>query len=284
MLDDSEKARVFLKYIGRHFGCLAVTYFALDARGGRVGEPMMRAYSGFFLLLDERWFFVTAGHVFENSEEPEKGLEYLLRKNRIEIVRTSLIDYLGIGAKIHQPTILVYEDVPKFYVDDRSLGLDFALLPLRDFYVEGVKSNGICPIMEKNWLLEGNAEALGYGVLGLPEESQIMNQPTEHVAGWLRPVFARVDKCDRPSDAPAPNYPLFVARLRGDNPRSIVGMSGGPIYGLKREADGSIGYWVAAIQASWKRSERIVYGCPVSVAVAVFRHVIAKLHPSAARN
>ncbi|MCX5896195.1 MAG: hypothetical protein NTZ51_10250 [Proteobacteria bacterium] len=44
---------------------------------------------------------------------------------------------------------------------------------------------------------------------------------------------------------------------------SIVGMSGGPIFGFKYGPP--MAYWIVAIQSSWLRSQGIVFGCPLPV-------------------
>jgi hypothetical protein len=44
---------------------------------------------------------------------------------------------------------------------------------------------------------------------------------------------------------------------------SIVGMSGGPIFGFKKGEDGLLRYWIVAVQSRWRESARIIFGCPV---------------------
>lgn len=271
-LTTEHRERVFLSYIMRHLGCLAVTYVALDRDGLPQGDERVATYSGFFIVVDGRWFFVTAGHVFD---DPDEGLEVLRTKRRIQVLQASLLDYFGVDAVVPHPTIISYEEVPKIYVDrGKTLGLDFALLPLRDFYVAGVQSNNVKPFEERNWQLEGRADAIAYGILGFPNEETSAIDTDTKVGVHIRPIFVRIEKCDPPEDAPKTTYPLFVARLLSPQPVTVKGMSGGPILGLRKEPNGTTGYWVAALQAHWKKSDRIIYGCPMTTVINVFRQAI----------
>ena len=42
---------------------------------------------------------------------------------------------------------------------------------------------------------------------------------------------------------------------------SIVGMSGGPVFGLRQREDGKGLYWVVAIQSWWRPAERLAFAC-----------------------
>ena len=46
---------------------------------------------------------------------------------------------------------------------------------------------------------------------------------------------------------------------------SIVGMSGGPIFGFRRYPNGEQRYWVVALQSWWDPETRTIYGCPVPI-------------------
>ncbi len=51
-------------------------------------------------------------------------------------------------------------------------------------------------------------------------------------------------------------------QLRADL-KSIEGMSGGPIFGLKQQDAKQARYWPYAVQSSWWSEKRIVIGVPL---------------------
>ena len=63
---------------------------------------------------------------------------------------------------------------------------------------------------------------------------------------------------------PVSRHPWFVGRVgAAAGLPSIVGMSGGPIFGLNRREDGRWQYWVVAAQSRWRPASRIIFACPV---------------------
>jgi hypothetical protein len=53
---------------------------------------------------------------------------------------------------------------------------------------------------------------------------------------------------------------------------SLVGMSGGPIYGFSDEQKGR--YWIPAIQSGWIKSRRITFACPVPMLARLAEHLL----------
>jgi hypothetical protein len=209
--------------------------------------------------------FVTAGHVFQ---DPEKGLEVLLRKGKIKILQTSIMDYFGHGASSQIPTVISYDEIPRIFIDDDKLGLDFAILPLRDLYVMGLTSNGVQPFKEENWLLGKVSQPDTYGILGFPDEEKDEEDPN---ISWVRPVLVKCERILPPKDAPQTTFPMFVGKLLSAQPGSALGLSGGPILAIKNGPGRRTEYMLVGLQASWKPRERIVYGCPMDVVAAIFR-------------
>jgi hypothetical protein len=46
-------------------------------------------------------------------------------------------------------------------------------------------------------------------------------------------------------------------------------MSGGPIFGFFKGADGRWQYWIVALQSRWNEERRIIFACPVPVIAEV---------------
>ena len=90
----------FMKHLGKYLGVLAVRILRLDKNGKDIGKPIMQTYSGFFIKLDNQWYFVTAGHVFERHDNNMIGLKQALDATAIRIIEASILDYFGPDAKV----------------------------------------------------------------------------------------------------------------------------------------------------------------------------------------
>jgi len=100
-------------------------------------------------------------------------------------------------------------------------------------------------------------------MLGLPEE--FVKYEQDGSLGIVFPTMIGVKALDNPLEGTKPTiYPRFVGQLQEGLPlSSIVGMSGGPIFGFRYGPP--MAYWVVAIQSSWLRGQRTVFGCPLPV-------------------
>ena len=93
-------------------------------------------------------------------------------------------------------------------------------------------------------------------MLGFPQE--FVDQ------GEVSPTMVSVTQLEElPDDIEPTSWSRFVGRLGDRFPlRSLVGMSGGPIYGFNRGQHPDK-YWITAIQSGWRRDRKITFGCPV---------------------
>jgi hypothetical protein len=207
-----EEAR-WMKSLGQYIGCLAVTYVPLDANGDDDGTPMTDICSGFFIILDEHWFFVTAGHVFMNDKGV--GLEQQIERKRIRIESAGILDYFAMEpSDDHRPTMIDYAAVLErtIYLNEKECRLDFAFLPLPDGTVRTIKGKGVKAFIEGNW--ENEAKAEQYRITGFPEEEQIPSSCTDtQVISYIRPVSVATEPCALPAGVPEPKYPYFAAKL-----------------------------------------------------------------------
>jgi hypothetical protein len=280
---ESEKDSLFLKFVCQHLGCLSVTVVALDKSGKDVGNQFSETYSGFFIELNKHWFFVTAGHVFKHTDPDGNrvGLEERANRKAIRIVGASIIDYIGIRAKIYHPTIIDYPAVLEntVFINEAELGLDFALLPLRDWYVTSIAGNGVIPFVEHTWLYEGEGQF--HAVVGFPdEEKKPPPSANSAIGGWIKPMLFIVEKCDLPSEIPTPTYPYFAARLPESKPCRAAGISGSPIIAFKRIGNDTR-YFLTAIDVSWYPEQRIIIGCPMRYVVGSFLNLLAQFSSQA---
>jgi hypothetical protein len=65
-----------------------------------------------------------------------------------------------------------------------------------------------------------------------------------------------------PAGEQVPSECWFIGRLDPESQiRDIVGMSGGPIYGFRRNEEGKLLYHVVALQSRWWNTSRTIFGC-----------------------
>jgi hypothetical protein len=256
-----------VKFYGRHLVCLGGTYVYLDERGRQVGEEKIFTISGFIMSFGGEWFFITAGHALK------EGIDDTLASGRVRLHAVGFHDALGPDAKFPHPTMIDYPSAPKWYIDDRNLGLDIGLIYLRPLYRAGLQANGVVPITEANWVNQPADLGRDYFLFGIPE---CLNGPArvapgvtgESVTARINPLLLHVERTDTPHrELPPSTVPRFIGRVNTATfgLESIVGMSGGPIFGFRTLPDGSCQYWVVAIQSWWDPDTRTVYGCPVPI-------------------
>jgi hypothetical protein len=261
-------AKQILAYFGNHLVSLGGSYVEIDAAGRDVGEEKFFAYSGFVMSVRGVWCLVTAGHCIENLEQP-------LRAKRILLTSCVLADYFGSAPRVAEPMPFDYEGAHALAIHDSAAGLDFALVPLRDFYRMSLEANGIRAISEENWVAQDPAACDFFALLGLPEclvpDPRGLVPHGDRVAGVVNPTLVWVHPVTLPpEDIPTATFPWFIGRVgSAAELSSIVGMSGGPIFGFKKGMDGLLRYWIVAVQSWWRPATRITFGCPVRTFAAL---------------
>jgi hypothetical protein len=246
--NDSEGLRFFC----RHLVGLCVTYHYTN--GSEADQlPRFAAYSGTLINIGGAVCFLTAGHVLQELEEYFAG-------DQVEITTTVLADTFGQHSVSNHPIPFDLKGARLFYIDDREEGLDFGVIVLDPHYVRLLSKNGMVALEEKNWIHQFEVRFDGYAMLGFPAEFS-SKRLSESGAGEVSPTMFSVKRLDGPPEDRAPTrHPQFVGQVSSELPlKSVVGMSGGPIFGFRLEPETR--YWVVALQSSWDAGRRTVYGC-----------------------
>ena len=143
-------------------------------------------------------------------------------------------------------------------LDKPEIG-DFGLLPVPPLTLQQLAAYDARPLDEQTWATDYNYDH--FWVFGVPEYSV-----TEQQAGLSCEPSAmaldRVSVADLPDGIPRPVGPAFFGRLSASKVESVVGMSGGPVFGVRTEQDGSLGYRVVAVQSRWYERARLPTGSP----------------------
>lgn len=262
-INDENDKRI-LDHLLRHIVSFSGSYYFRSSPH----EERLFSYSGFLVEIKGRWYVMTAGHIFH---EIDKAME----ANELVFTGRVLADNFGQVAKHALPIPFDYEDHDRIHV--YRDGLDFALIALTELETRQLEANGRQPFTidgrpERPW-----ADYDGFAILGFPEENlqSDIGEKTGPVALFIQPGLAPVRYLPvPPEDVDVPKYPRFMGELLDSSkPASIVGMSGGPVIGFKRQSDG-LDYWVVAIQSKWLESKRITYGCPLPVVFQVLRAAV----------
>jgi hypothetical protein len=77
----------------------------------------------------------------------------------------------------------------------------------------------------------------------------------------MLPVMLRLDAIENErTRRSAPEW--FTAKIHPEcEIQSIEGMSGGPIFGFRKNAQGQFLFHVVALQSRWDENQRIIFGC-----------------------
>jgi hypothetical protein len=246
MFQPTSKKKGALSSFLRHFVPLQVEYLA-------EGQQRFAVFSAFVLEVEDVWFLVTAGHVLIELEElrASKGVSnlrgWLLDANHSEAPHVERLPY-------------AIADEAGWKLDEN--GLDFGVLPLSELIVTQLKKNGVRSLGEDAWSGQPPSDA-SYWLVGSPmEHHKFPGTETKHIE--ILNCLQSVKPLNVfPSDLEREPGHSFVAEIGGaDVIKSVVGMSGGPIFAGRNNADEkSFTYWLVAIQSSWIPQRRIILGC-----------------------
>jgi hypothetical protein len=264
-----------LEFFCRHLVALCVTYREVR-RGVPAEKTSFSAYPGIVLSVRGMCSFLTAGHAL-------KDLSDHLEKGEIIVESAVLADTFGPGTISEKPIPFDLKNEPLFFIDDEKEGLDFGLVALRPYYAALLERHGIVAVFEENWINQGKVQFDAYAMLGLPEEFITSGESSSgdgSLIGRVAPTMIGVKAADLfPEDVRSTTYPRFTGQLNDGLPlTSIVGMSGGPIFGFRYGPPAT--YWVVAIQSSWLKNKSIVFGCPLPVLAGLLTEWIDALSKS----
>ena len=256
------KANSLVDYFCRHLVALCITFQHLDDKKQPIGDIKFDASPGIVINIRGIYYFLTAGHIL-------KDLENLLSKKMALIYSSVLADTFGINSTSPQPIPFDFLNEPKFFIDNDDEGLDFGLIMLRKYYIELLDKNGIIAIHEENWIKQNSVDFHSYAMLGLPyefiTEIQRASDQNMQTLGTVSPTLIFIQKSTNSiENLKKTKYPRFIGQMPNDMPlRSIIGMSGGPIFGFNH--DTPMRYWIVAIQSAWLKTRKIIFGCPIPV-------------------
>ena len=258
MPDTGRISSEILEFFGRHLVAICVTYHETgnNLAGRKAG---FAAYNGTLIRIKGAICFLTAGHVLAQ-------LKATLDNDKVDLESVVLADTFTKGHIADRPIPFDLKNARFHFIDDDDEGLDFGVIVLDPYYVRLLAKNDVVAISEDHWTRQSTVQFDGYAMLGLPQEftSALVSASGQ---GTVSPTMFGVRKLPSPPEDIKPTrYPRFVGEIDRELPlESLKGMSGGPIFGFRFDAD--LRYWIVALQSSWIPDRRIVFGCPLPVLV-----------------
>lgn len=224
------------------------------------GKVQPWGFSGSIVEEGPEWFIVTAGHCLEQIKEYQsKGCTFS---------NWQLDDAAGINARFDRMGPFLLDGSLKGHLYDEASGIDYATIHLRDMYKRQLQSNGIEPLGHDAWPKYHRAFD-SFWLLGVPVATLYVG--TSPAQTWKGAHLMELDALT-PSDVPSNlaratfgrHYFKIISGMDDVEPSvtSIVGMSGGPIFGV-RTIDRVRRYWWIGIQSTWDPDTRSVSASPV---------------------
>lgn len=210
--------------------------------------------SGFLVSIMDVWFYVTAGHILREINSA------LNAGSRFDIWR--LGDQTA-GNRFNDSAIPFDFVLDRWLViENEDIGLDYAAVALDAMYCRQLAAGGAEPIEEHAW---GDyvTESDQWLLVGIPFETVKYDGETIIAA---KVVLIPLMPESVPEMAGRKSENQFYARLDKSSENfvtDIAGMSGAPIFSLKKVSD-EWKYCVIGVQSGWYKSSRTITACPFS--------------------
>lgn len=256
----------FMKSVGRHF----VTLSCVRTIQGQQEERTF-VFSGFLIEVHDLWFYVTAGHI--------------LRDIRKAVSQGATFDIWRLGDqtagnRFNNTAIPFGFDIDRWgVIENEELGLDYAVVPLEELYCRQLQAGGARPIARVAWG-DHATEHDHWALVGVPSETVSYDGNTLITA---KVVVAPLEPSDAPSGSGSKAQNQFYGRLKDDSAgmlKDVDGMSGGPIFALKKVA-GTWKYSVIGVQSAWYEKSRIIAACPLSSFAVALEELVSSVRLSA---
>lgn len=248
--------------VRQHFVSLSCLQHAPGA-----SKPKLLIFSGFLVDVDDVWFYVTAGHILADIRAA------LASGSTFDVWRLS--DWTA--AQRFNGMAIPYHFDPEHWIviSDQEKGLDYAAVPMSDLFRSLMTAGGASPIGPDAWGTHVDATD-AWALVGIPSESIDYDDKTIIKA---RVVVAPLKGVEEPSHVGEKAENQFYATFADDPARfvkDIDGMSGGPIFSLRKSTEGAWKYSVIGVQSGWYKERAILTVCPFSSFGAALTDVVAE--------
>jgi hypothetical protein len=261
-----EAKRDPVTFMGQHLVALTCDYETIHADGTVCGAGVS-VYSGFVLELHGVLFWVTAGHCLKDE------LDANIESGKLRITGGAFMDCFGYQAKHLEAVPFTYEVGCSYYVEQRGDALDFALIMLNSLQVKAFIANNVKAISRSNWVHQPRLSFDFYRMMGIPKHGIVRAADDNgEMHTQVRPLLIAINKIgideigEVPPDVEVPSEEWFIGRIDPEcETTDLAGMSGGPIYGFRKNDEGQLTYHVVALQSRWWPKSRTIFGCSMTL-------------------
>ena len=246
-----ELGEEYLRPLHRHF--INITYRDHQPAAVRDngGTPPMYHFSAFVVEIDNDWIAVTAGHIFGDLKKViERGA--IPREWAIDDSTVNPDPHPGTNNKVVY-NIAFDPEKDVIYFDDDVKGMDYAAFKLNSLAVLAMKNEGIRAIPEEIWNQTSLHDFPYWLLVGTPSEllGRVNGQIFEKRHATIH-VIPR--SCPAPGFKQTP-YPRLYAEVDFSSTNheglfNIIGMSGGPIFGIKSPREKIDEYRLIGVQSA----------------------------------
>ena len=247
-----------LRTVGHHF----VTLSCVQVVPGKA-EELVHVFSGFVIDVLGVWFYVTAGHIPQRIRRAEQtGAKFDVWRLGDQTAGRRFDSGIPYAMDIEQWLV----------IEDEEQGLDYAVVVLGGLYRLQLEAGGIEPIGSDAWG-DHATEFDQWALIGIPSESVAYDGKTIINA---KVVVAPLRLTEPPAAAGEKVQNQFYGELKDDSAgivKDVDGMSGGPIFGLKK-VEGTWRYKVVGVQSAWYPRMRVIAACPISSLAHALEEVV----------
>ncbi|MGA2507017.1 MAG: hypothetical protein ABSF80_06025 [Chitinispirillaceae bacterium] len=236
----------FIRFLFRHIVPLSFTYL-------KNREEHEFLVMSIVLSVFDKWYLITAGHCLKEIEELETRLGY-------KYLRSFFVDNMNINAKHIDPVPFDYKTLRHSYVDEPN-SYDYGIIIVDYLSRRNLEANGIAALDENAWRRDSDPFDF-FTLLGIPKELTRYDPQFLNISSLLLNVEPLNNK---PDGFPDTILPIFYGKVDlALRVNSIEGMSGSPIFGLRKNEMGQLKYWLIAVQSGWIPTTQHISACPVN--------------------
>lgn len=240
-------------------------------------ETPPRAWSAscFFVVINGHLVMCTAAHVIDEIQTVLDAGVVLSHWHINDVFTKS-------SSEVVYPFSVMEQE--RFYLREDTLGLDYCLIHIDWLTAENVRHSGVRAITGER--IADASEVDKLLLTGFVSEFTQKNGSSIS----QRHYVLGATQVERPDNwAPDQNkFSLFglLDTLEFDrlNLVNIGGMSGGPVFGLIAQADGSSKIRLVAIQSGWSKTSRVITACPIGPFLTAVERLISNENQSKENN
>ena len=265
------------KIVGKHLMCLSVVFELLQPDGSIAQPRQTAAYTCFPMEVDGVILLVTAGHVIQDELVPlvvnrrVAGLEVRLHGVR-------LCDFFGADEEIVTRRTTPFGDFEgttrfawdRVARDRQSEGIDVGCFILDAFLWRGFLVNGVYPVYEDMWAQPGETFER-YVVGGFPNEPEYRARNEVRTTAYQLTIG--VDSDVRMENG----EPVWFVGDLGAAGTSIVGVSGGPIFGFRKTAEDKWEHKLVGMQSWESTGIGKIYGTPIRTIGPLLKELLRQI-------